>query len=472
MARPIDPTSLAFLIAENRTMPMHVGSLQLFAPPQGAPRDYARQVYEQLVDDPDVSPLFLKRPVRSWRTGGQWMWEEDAQFDIEHHVRHSALPEPGRIRELLDLCSRLHGTRLARERPLWEAHVIEGLQDGRFAIYVKLHHSLIDGVAAGRLMQASMSTDPTDTRIVPMWSASLRRGQAEVDLDGRRKSAPLETEARTGPLGLAKGLATDVVGLPGSLFTTLRRGIRDETSAVSLHAPNTIFNTTITGSRRFAAQSWPLDRLAAIARGAGTTVNDVVLAMCGGAVRGYLEDLGELPEASLVAMVPIGLNAKDAGNASGAGGNAIGSVMAKLSTDVADPAARLARIHASMTDCKVALGSMTPNQIVAMSAVGMAPAILLPLLRMQGVVRPPFNLIISNVPGTRERHYLGGAELVGTYPLSIPMQGMALNITCASYAGSMEFGLTGCRRSVPSLQRLLSHLDDEVAQLERAVGVV
>ncbi|MEO8851006.1 MAG: WS/DGAT domain-containing protein, partial [Allobranchiibius sp.] len=260
-------------------------------------------------------------------------------------------------------------------------------------------------------------------------------------------------------------------GVPGALVKTLRRGVRDETSAVSLHAPNTIFNTTITGSRRFAAQSWEMDRLASIARSTGTTVNDVVLAMCGGAVRGYLEDLGELPDASLVAMVPVGLNARDAGTASSAGGNAIGSVMAKLSTDIADPAERLARIHAAMADGKAALSSMTPNQIVAMSAVGMAPAILLPMLRIQGVVRPPFNLIISNVPGTRERHYLGGAELLGTYPLSIPMQGMALNITCASYAGSMEFGLTGCRRSVPSLQRLLGHLDDEVTQLERVAGV-
>ena len=469
MSRLIDPTSLAFLIAENRTMPMHVGSLQLFAAPEGAPPDYARRVYEQLIGDPDVSPLFLKRPVRSWRTGGQWMWEQDTQFDIEHHVRHSALPQPGRIRELLDLCSRLHGTRLARERPLWEAHVIEGLQDGRFAIYVKLHHSLIDGVAAGRLMQASMSTDPTDTRIVPMWSASLHRGREPVDITAA--TAVPTPDVSSDPAGVAMGLITDVAGLPGALVHTLRRGFRDETSAVSLHAPVSIFNTTITGSRRFAAQSWQLDRLSAIAQSAGTTVNDVVLAMCGGAVRGYLEDLGELPDASLVAMVPIGLNARDAGSASGAGGNAIGSVMAKLSTDVSDPGQRLARIHAAMTDGKESLSSMTPNQIVAMSAVGMAPAILLPMLRMQDLVRPPFNLVISNVPGPSERYYLGGAEMVGTYPLSIPMQGMALNITCASYAGSMEFGLTGCRRSVPHLQRLLRLLDDELIQLERATGV-
>ena len=459
----IDPTSLAFLMSESRAMPTHVGSLQLFERPPGASRDYAREVYERFIGVEDINPLFLKRPVRSWRTAGQWMWETDTQFDIEHHVRHSALPRPGRVRELLELCSRLHGTQLSRDRPLWEAHVIEGLRDGRFAIYVKVHHALVDGISASRLLLSTLSTDPTNREIVPMWAAQPRRERSAEQSEGSDLTAEL--------LRTARGLASDAVGMPGALVKTLARGARDETSAVSMHAPKTIFNTTITGSRRFAAQSWPLERLIAISKASGTTVNDVVLAMCGGAVRGYLEDLGELPDASLVAMVPIGLNAKDSQSASSEGGNAVGTVMAGLATDVADPAERLARIHAGMQDGKQALSQMTPNQIVAMSAVGMTPAMLLPLLRLQGVVRPPFNLIISNVPGARETQYLGGAKLVGTYPLSIPMQGMALNITCASYAGSMEFGLTGCRRSVPHLQWLLRHLDDELGNLERVAGV-
>jgi diacylglycerol O-acyltransferase len=124
-----------------------------------------------------------------------------------------------------------------------------------------------------------------------------------------------------------------------------------------------------------------------------------------------------------------------------------------------------------MIDGKKALASMTPAQILAMSAIGQAPAILTPLLRMQGVVRPPYNLIISNVPGPRSTHYWNGAQLLGMYPLSIPINGMALNITCTSYDGNMCFGLIGCRRTVPHLQRLLTHLDDEVAALEKATGV-
>jgi diacylglycerol O-acyltransferase / wax synthase len=145
--------------------------------------------------------------------------------------------------------------------------------------------------------------------------------------------------------------------------------------------------------------------------------------------------------------------------------------MCRLGTDLADPADRLTTISTSMADGKEALSSMTPLQIVAMSALGQAPAILPPLLRLQGIVRSPYNLIISNVPGPRTTHYWNGAKLVGTYPLSIPINGMALNITCTSYDGRMGFGLTGCRRTVPHLQRLLGHLDTEVTALERAVGV-
>ena len=147
MVSPIDPTAVGFLLAENRNMPMHVGGLQLFKKPEGAGRNYVREMYEEMRDVDEIAPLFLKRPYRSAKTAGQFVWRPDEQFDIEHHVRHSALPKPGRVRELLELCSRLHGTRLARERPLWEAHVIEGMRDGRVAMYTKTHHALVDGVS-------------------------------------------------------------------------------------------------------------------------------------------------------------------------------------------------------------------------------------------------------------------------------------------------------------------------------------
>lgn len=467
MVHPIDATGTAFLLAENRNMPMHVGGLQLFEKPAGAGRGYVREMYEQMRDVDEVAPLFLQHPHRSVRTAGQLVWRPDEQFDIEHHVRHSALPKPGRVRELLELCSRLHSTRLAWERPLWESTVIEGLRDGRVAMYTKVHHSLMDGVSAMRLLQGVLSTDPDERGMAAMWAA--RPGGGPTARPRHSDTSLGEVSAQA--MRTALGVSAEAAGMPGALVRTLRRSVRNETSPVSLYAPRTMFNQRITGSRRFAAQDWPIERLRAVGRATGTTINDVVLAMCSGAVRTYLVEHDALPGTTLVSMVPVGLNAKQSHLASVDGGNALGAVMVQLGTDLPDPADRLAAIHRSMTDGKEGLASMTPAQILAMSALGQAPAILGPLLRVYGVVRPPYNLIISNVPGPRTTHYWNGARLVGAYPLSIPINGMALNITCTSYDGRMAFGLTGCRRTVPHLQRMLTHLDDELTALERAAGV-
>ena len=464
---PIDPTATGFLLAENRNMPMHVGGLQLFEKPAGAGRGYVREMYEQMRDVEQMAPLFLKHPHRSTRTAGQLVWVPDEQFDIEHHVRHSALPKPGRVRELLELCSRLHSTRLAWERPLWEATVIEGLRDGRVAMYTKTHHALVDGVSAMRLLASVLSTDPDERNMPAPWAMRPRAPREEPASTG---GASL-SDVTSGTVRTALAIASEAAGMPGALVRTLNKSVRNETSALSLYAPRTMLNQNITGSRRFAAQDWPVERLRAVGRASGTTINDVVLAMVSGAMRTYLLDLDALPDTSLISMVPVGLNAKQSQLASGDGGNAVGSVMVQLGTHLPDPADRLAAIHSSMVDGKDGLSAMTPTQILAMSALGQAPAILGPIFRMQGIVRPPYNLVVSNVPGPRTTHYWNGARLTGTYPLSIPINGMALNITCTSYDGKMCFGLTGCRRTVPHLQVLLQHLDEELIALERAAGV-
>jgi diacylglycerol O-acyltransferase len=467
MAAIIDPTSLAFLLAETRSQPMHVAGLQLFEPPAEAGEDWARELFESALAVEDIAPLFKRRPTMSVGALGQWVWTEDKLFDIEHHVRHNALPRPGRVRELLELVSRLHSTRLARERPLWEAHIVEGLDDGRVAMYTKLHHALVDGISAMKLMQSVLTTDP-DRRDMPLpFDARATTRTTRVRDDAEHSLAEVPMNA----LRTAMGLTADAAGMPAAFIKTLTKGLRNETSALSLHAPKSMFNVKITGSRRFAAQGWPLERIRAISQASSTTFNDVVLAMCSGAVRSYLAELGRLPDSSLVSMVPVGLNSRRADSLAGGGGNAVGAVMVRLGTDLADPADRLESVHRSMRAGKEALGSMTPNQILAMSALGMAPSLAIPMLRLNGIVRPPFNLIISNVPGPRSVQYLNGARLTGTYPVSVPMQGMALNITCNSYADDMCFGLTGCRRSVPHLQRLLTFLDAELDLLENAVGV-
>src|SRR3954467_12752392 len=169
------PQDSMFLIPESREQPMHVGSLQLFELPEGADRSLIRETYEGLIASTDVGPLFRRRPFRSWSTLGQWSWIDDDDIDLEHHVRHSALPEPGRVRELLALVSRLHGPPLDRQRPVWEMHVIEGLTENRFAVYTKLHHAVMDGVSGLRLLQRTLSEDPGDRTARAFWAPRPRR---------------------------------------------------------------------------------------------------------------------------------------------------------------------------------------------------------------------------------------------------------------------------------------------------------
>jgi diacylglycerol O-acyltransferase len=448
---PMPPTDSVFLLAESRQTPMHVGGLQLFRPADDFPG--TQQLFRELIAAEQVAPLFRKRPRRSLGTAGQWAWDADHQFDLEHHVRHNALPEPRRVLELLALCSRLHGTLLDRRRPLWEFHLIEGLADGRFAIYFKIHHALVDGVAAQRLLQQVLTRDP-DARDLPApWAPRPRPAGRRPQVDPASLRGALQ-------------LAADAAGIPAALRTTLRRSLADLSSPVSFAAPRTMFNVPITGARRFAAQSWPMRRFTAITSTAGVTVNDVVLAVCSGALRRYLTELNALPDRPLIAMVPVALKARARES-----GNAVGAVMCNLATDLADPAERLTTIRTSMLGGKQALASMSPLQLVAMTGLGMSPLILQGMPGYSELFRPPFNIIISNVPGPRSSLYLNGARLDGLYPLSIPYHGQALNITCTSYDDELGFGLTGCRRTVPHLQYLLGYLDDELTALERAVGI-
>src|SRR4051812_4386392 len=213
MVQPLDPTATAFLMAENRRMPMHVGGLQLFAKPEGAGRNYVKDLYEHFRESDDIAPLFLKHPVRSLRTGGQYVWREDDEFDIEYHVRHSALPKPGRVRELLELCSRLHSTRLAVERPLWEWHLIEGLRDGRVAMYAKLHHALVDGVSAMRLLQSILTTDPDRTGMPAPWENTP--GNAKLR-DAREQAEQSLSDIPGAALRTALGISAEAAGLPGA----------------------------------------------------------------------------------------------------------------------------------------------------------------------------------------------------------------------------------------------------------------
>jgi diacylglycerol O-acyltransferase len=451
------PTDSLFIIPESREQPMHVGSLQLFELPEGADRTLIRQTYEDLLTRTDVAPLFRRRPYRSVATLGQWAWTEDPDVDLEHHVRHSALPEPGRVRELLALTSRLHGTLLDRQRPLWEMHVIEGLEGNRFAVYTKLHHAVMDGVSGLRLLQRTLTPDPDDDTAAAFWAPTQRP----------KRSKPEGGGLLSLPGAAARGV-TDLLGLVPTTVRMAEQAIREQTTVLPMQAPRSMINVPITGARRFAAQSWPFETIRSVGKASGASVNDVVLAMCSTALRNYMLELDALPDAPLIAMTPVSL--RRSGDSSESG-NSVGSILCNLATNLADPLDRLAAINQSMRQGKELFASLSPLQAMAVSTVMMLPLTL--SMAPGGLSRlapPPFNLVISNVPGPQQPLYWNGARLRGVYPLSIPTVGQALNITVTSYAGSMEFGLTGCRRSVPHLQRLLTHLDDALEELIKATA--
>jgi diacylglycerol O-acyltransferase len=439
-----------FLIGESREHPMHVGGLQVFEYPPGADADFTRQMYEAMLQG-DVQPTFRKHPPMAFGGLTNFTWKVDDDIDLDYHVRRSALPAPARARELLELTSQLHGTLLDRHRPLWETHLIESPENERFATYTKIHHSLIDGVSALKLMQRSLSTDPDDHEI-----------RVPYTLPPRPRPPDASRPPRTGRLGGMRSLGA----LSPSTLASTRAALRDERLTPLFRAPRTMLNVPIGGARRCAAQSWPLERVIAVKTASGTTVNDVYLAMCAGALRSYLSEQNALPDDPLIAMVPVSLRTED----DTAGGNAISTVLCNLATHLDDPAARLEAIHAGMRENKTVLSQMPRAQS---TALGVLTFTMMWLGGRPGFRAgpPPFNICISNVPGAREPLYWNGARLEGSYPLSVAMDGQALNITLASRGDSLDFGLVGCRRSVPHLQRLLGHLESALVDLERAVGV-
>ncbi|MFI5730174.1 wax ester/triacylglycerol synthase family O-acyltransferase [Kribbella sp. NPDC051587] len=472
----VGPLDAMFLLGESREQPMHVGGLMLFELPEGAgrdhvfpegTRDFVSRLYHEVLDGPTVNPVFARRVRNRALDLGYWSWEHEDDIDLEYHVRLSGLARPGRVRELFELTSRLHGTLLDRHRPLWEIHLIEGVQGRRFAVYSKIHHSMIDGVTALKWMQDTLTTDPTKTEM-PATFALPSKSRSVVDSG---PGLPTVTDLLAA-IGRTPGRAASAVGGTARLLTDLAgltpvglKSLLREHSPVAFQAPRTIFNQGITGARRFAAQSWPIERLEKVRTITGATLNDVLLAMCSGALRNYLLEQNALPDKPLTAMVPVSLRGKD--DAPG-GGNALSTLIADLATDEADAERRIKRITASTSYSKGVLSGLSPVQNLMVGALGFAaagPSAVLP--GVAGHTNPPYNLVISNVPGPAESPlYWNRSRLLGMYPASIVMNGQALNISVTSYDHELHFGLVGCRRTVPHLQRLLGHLETSLAELE------
>jgi WS/DGAT/MGAT family acyltransferase len=233
-----------------------------------------------------------------------------------------------------------------------------------------------------------------------------------------------------------------------------------------MDVPSSSINTKVEGARRFVAQSWPFARIRAVGKALDGTFNDAVLAMCAGALRTFLQNHGELPEHSLKSMVPVSL--RQAGDVDSS--NAVGAISADLATNIADPIKRFARIQASMRAGKELFANMTASEATLFLQLIQLPGLVLLPLGLAGRF-PPYNTVISNVPGPRETMYWNGARLEGTYPASIVTEGIALNITLVSYHQQVDFGIMACRRTLPQVQRFIDYLEDALVELEEAVGI-
>jgi len=447
-----------FLAAESRESMMHVGGLLVFSPPPDAPTGFLRALADGLRDQPEVQPpwnLELRRPDMLKNPLNSWV--EDKDFDLDYHVRRSALPAPGDERELGILVSRLHGIQLDFHRPLWEVHFIEGLAGGRLAMYFKVHHALVDGYTGMRMLAASLSSDP-DERNAPLFFA--RPPRTRLSGAGDAAGAPTLAALFEALRGQA-GAMRDV----GRAIARVVRASRakDRALVAPLSAPRSILNRRISRNRRFATQQFDFERMRNVARASGGTLNDVILALSGAALRRLFLELGELPKKPLIAMLPVNVRPKD----DPGGGNAIGAILASLATDVEDPAERLAAIIESTTRGKEQLQGMSRGAILQYSAFLLAPLTFQQVTGTGGRTLPAFNVVVSNVPGPEKPLYFNGARLEAFYAASIPFHGYGLNITITSYAGTLNFGFTGCRDTVPHLQRLAVYSGEALDELER-----
>lgn len=459
-------TDGAWLVIESREAPQHVGGLMVLEYPPEADPTWLWDLWQRFRGCTDVTGPFGQKLARPYGLAKTYEWTTDHQVDLDYHLRFSALPRPGRVRELLVLVSRLHSTLLDRHRPLWEVHLIEGLAgedgtpDARFAIYVKFHHSMFDGVGAMRMMRRMFSTDP-DRRDMPApWELSAA---ATPTLDGPSSSVEVTGSRKLDLLGPIRSVGTVAGALRDQLQAT---SAGEEGEVMPFSAPRSLLNGRITGSRRFAADGWAFERINGAAKGLGVSINDVALAMSSAAMRTYLLDHGALPDRPLTALVPVSVR----GEAEDSGGNAISFLVVDLGTDLADPGDRLARITTSMHKGKARLGSMSRSERIGYAIAITSPFVIGPLLGIAGRGRPLANVVISNVPGPREPVYFDGARLQGMYPASLLQQGQALNITLTSYDQEVQFGLTACRQTLPQMQRMLDHLDSGLVELEKLAG--
>lgn len=449
----MSPLNSAWLLMESADTPMHLGALAIFRQPRNAPDHYLADVASGLRAHQDVQAPWNLRLREGRRLSGRL--ERIPEIDLDYHFRHTALPAPGGERELGVLISRLHSNALDRKRPLWEFHLVEGLENRRFAFYLKVHHALVDEVNLVPMLSAMLSSSSRQRNMAPPW--------ARFDQDDS------EFEDAGSPLTNGLSSAGESIGSLGKAADVLFRSRKKEDGSVLLPngAPRSTLNRAINTQRRVATQQYPLQRIERLAAATGSTVNEILSYLAGSSLRRFFKEYNALPDESLVAAVPVSLRDTGAQRS----GKAMAAIRVSLCTHIGDPLDRLQAIKASIQAVREDLLVLPEAAVTPYALLRSAPIIASQLPTLGRFVPPLYNLSISMTAASEKPLYFNGARLEALYPLSQLMQFSALSINCASYAGSLNFGLTGARDTLPHLQRLALYIGKALTDLEEIVAV-
>ncbi len=456
-----------FLYMETPTLHMHVAMTAVFDP-STVPGGYSfARIRSLIAERIPLAPVFQRRLVEIPLRLSHPIWVDDPEFEIDNHLRRAALPSPGGMRELAEFAAEVDSRQLHRDRPLWEMWVVEGLEGGKVGLVAKMHHSTVDGASGAELLGVLFDLEPAPgPRTVP---AASREDRIPSDLEllaqalVARALRPIEV--------------TKMAWRTGQSLVGIRR-IRQEVppgakGALPLTAPRTSINVAITARRRVAFAAASLADVKNLKNAQGTTVNDVVLAVCAGALRSYLLAGEELPEVPLVAVVPVSVTPEVAQMK---GANKVSGMFVPLPVHESSPLERLRLIRDGTKGAKEehrALGADTLQnwaEHASPNTFALA-ARLYTGMRLADRHRPIANLVISNVPGPDFPLYLGGAELLAGFPLGPVMDGMGLNITIMSYRGVLYWGLVACARAVPRLWDIAAAIPAALADLLGAAGI-
>ncbi len=453
----ISPMDAAWLLIEKREAPAHFGPLIFMRIPEREP-DFIKNLVREWRQCRSVAPPFSYRLAKGLIP--RWQIVSGNDLDMEYHLMHVALPAPGGEQELGSLISRLHSHPLHRSKPLWQVYVIEGLANNKFVIYIKLHHSQLDGMAAAELMGRTFSVDEGMRNMAPPWSIGLSSNSVQNRQkkygDYRSFAKRLSREA-AGAANIARVLAMlgreSYIERHGALFAPYQ-------------GPKSLLNSRISKHRRYATQRFELAELKQVADRASVTINDVFLSVTGGALRRYLKELDALPEHPLVGQIPINIRLEEDGRT----GNALSFSFATLGTDIEDSIMRLRAVHESVQSGKSLQAPLGKGEIKTYTAIVLAPYIAETVLNLGGRFRPSANLVISNVHGPQKRLYYNGARIEHIYGPSVLFHGQALNITMASYVDEVNIGYTGCRDTLPSLQKIAVYTREAFDDLARKLN--